>query len=124
MPIAEADVLSFVRGSIRSAWTLEVLLLLRRDPRRSWKIDDLVRELRGSVGLVRESLHALSAAGLLASNASEGYFYRAETAALDELVSALVDLYGQKPTMVLRTIFTSPNEQIRSFSDAFLLKKN
>jgi hypothetical protein len=124
MAATDEQVLSFVRSSIRSAWTLEVLLLLRRDPRRSWNIDDLVRELRGSVALVRESLNALSALGLLAASATEGYHYRAEAAALDELVSALAELYQRKPTTVLHTIFTSPNDKIQSFSDAFLIKKN
>lgn len=124
MAATEEEVLSFVRSSIRSAWTLEVLLLLRRDARRSWQIDDLVRELRGSVALVRESLHALSALGLLAASPTEGYYYHAEAAALDELVSALVRLYQDKPTTVLHTIFTSPNDKIQSFSDAFLIKKN
>ncbi|MGH6738797.1 MAG: hypothetical protein ACREDY_07165, partial [Bradyrhizobium sp.] len=90
MAVAEEEILSFVRSSIRSAWTLEVLLLLRRDPQRSWKIDDLVRELRGSLSLVTESLHALDVVGLLAATAAEGYHYRAATTELDELVSALV----------------------------------
>jgi hypothetical protein len=124
MAATEEEVLSFVRSSIRSAWTLEVLLLLRRDPQRLWKTDDLVRELRGSVALVRESLNALNALGLLAASTTEGYYYRAEAAPLDELVSALAQLYREKPTTVLHTIFTSPNDKIQSFSDAFLIKKS
>ena len=124
MALTEEAVLSFVRSSIRSAWTLELLLLLRRDARRSWSIDDLVRELRGSVALVTESLNSLSALGLLPATPAEGYHYRAATPELDELVSALVLLYAQKPITVLRTIFTSPGDRIRSFSDAFLIKKN
>ncbi|MGH6738674.1 MAG: hypothetical protein ACREDY_06525 [Bradyrhizobium sp.] len=123
MAIAEEEILSFVQSSIRSAWTLEVLLLLRRDSRQSWTIDDLVRELRGSVALVTESLNALDALGLVTTIAAGGYHYRAQTAQLDELVSALVLLYGQKPITVLRTIFASPNDKIQSFSDAFLIKK-
>ena len=124
MAVTEEEILSFVRSSIRSAWTLEVLLLLRRDARQSWRIDDLVRELRGSVALVTESLNALDALGVLATTASESYHYRAATAQLEELVSALVLLYGQKPITVLRAIFASPSDKIKSFSDAFLIKKN
>jgi hypothetical protein len=123
MAVTEEAVLSFVRSSIRSAWALELLLLLRRDPQRVWMIDDLVRELRGSVALVTENLNSLSAVGLVAPTEGEGHAYRAETAEVDKLVTALVELYAQKPITVLQTIFTTPSDKIQSFSDAFLLKK-
>ena len=124
MAISEEMLLSFVRSSIRSAWTLELLFLLRRDPERSWTIDDLVRELRGSVALVTESLHALSNLGLVRRSETEAYLYGASSSQLDELISALMELYSHKPITILRTIFTSPSDRIRSFSDAFLLRKS
>ena len=65
MDIPEEAILSFVRSSIKSAWTLELLLLLHRERERSWRLEALVRELRGSVALVTESLKALSDIGLI-----------------------------------------------------------
>lgn len=123
MPVTEDTVLSFVQSSIRSAWALELLLLLRRDPRRPWHAEELVRELRGSLALVTESLHSLAAAGLVATDDGGAYVYRSRSPELEELVAALVALNAQKPTTVLRTIFTSPSDKIRSFSDAFLLRR-
>jgi hypothetical protein len=121
--VDEEAVLSFVRSSIKSAWSLELLLLLRRDPDRSWDREALVRELRGSIPLVNESLGILSAAGLVAVSEAGSCIYAPQSGELDALVSALVDLYSQKPITVLRTIFTSPMDRIKSFSDAFYLKK-
>ena len=124
MPVTEEIVLSFVRNSIRSAWMLDLLLLLRRDPQRQWTAEALVREVRGSIALVTESLMSLKAIGLVALSDTGTYFYRPESTELDELAAALGELYRQKPTTILRTIFTSPSDKIRSFSDAFLIRRD
>jgi hypothetical protein len=121
--VTEETILAFVRGAIKSAWALELLLLLQRNSDRKWTIDELVRELRGSVQLVTENLATLSSAGLIAATETSGYFYQPRAAELADLVAALVELYAQKPVTVLRTIFTSPDDKIRSFSDAFLFRK-
>ena len=55
MNIQEEAILSFLRSSIKSAWALELLLLLHRDRERLWSVQELVRELRGSTALVTES---------------------------------------------------------------------
>jgi hypothetical protein len=118
----EEIVLSFVRSAIKSAWSLELLLLLYRDPQLWWTGEALVRELRGSEHLVNESVAALAAAGVVELGET-GTRYGPQSSELGTLVTALVELYGQKPLAVLRAIFTSPSEKIRSFSDAFLFQK-
>ena len=118
----EEVVLSFVRSAIKSAWSLELLLLLHRDPRQSWTGEELVRELRGSEPLVSESVGCLSAAGLVELTEA-GARYRPQSPELARLVAALVELYAQKPTTVVRAIFASPADKIRSFADAFLFKQ-
>jgi hypothetical protein len=50
--------------------------------------------------------------------------YQPASPEIDDLASALMELYAQKPLMVLHTIFTSPSDKIRSFSDAFLLRRS
>jgi hypothetical protein len=124
MDIPEEAVLSFLRSSIKSAWTLELLLLLHRDRERSWSFQELVRELRGSTALVTESLKALSDIGLIALIENETCRYKPNSPELDALVSSLVELYRIKPITVLRAIFTSSSDKIKSFSDAFLLKRD
>ena len=119
----EEIVLSFVRSAIKSAWSLELLLLLHRNPEQSWTSEALIRELRGSEPLVDESLATLSAIGIVTVGEA-GARYQPQSAEMAELVAALVELYAQKPITVLRTIFTSPSDKIRSFSDAFLFRKD
>ena len=103
---------------------LELLSLLRRDPQRQWTTEALVHEVRGSIALVTESLRSLMAIGFVSLTDAEAYFYRPESAELDELAAALVKLYRQKPATILRTIFTSPSDKIQSFSDAFLIRRD
>ena len=121
--MTEDDILAFVRGAIGSAWALELLLLLQREPGRGWTADALVRELRGSLPLVTDSLERLTAAGLVAQNESGEHLYRPQSHERAELVSALAGLYASKPIAVLRAIFATPSDKIRSFADAFLFKK-
>lgn len=123
MDMPEEAILSFVRSSIKSAWTLELLLLLNRDPKHSWRSEALVRELRGSAALVAENLKVLGNIGLITQIENDAYCYKPKSPELDALVSALAKLYAVKPITVLRTIFTSPSKKIKSFSDAFLLKR-
>lgn len=103
---------------------LELLLLLRRDPRRQWTAEALVNEVRGSLALVTESLRLLREIGLVSLNDAEAYSYQPESAELEAMASALAELYQQKPTTILRTIFTSPSDKIQSFSDAFLIRRS
>lgn len=110
-----------MRTAIKSAWSLEILLLLARSPDASWTVEALIKELRGSQALVGESLTILQAAGLVEAN-GENVRYKPQTREHTIFVGALIELYALKPTTVLRTIFTSPSDKIRSFSDAFLFQ--
>lgn len=121
--MTEDDILLFVRSALPSAWALETLLLLHRDPAVSWSRDALVRELRGSHALVAQSLAMLADAGLVAAVDGDSYAYRPRSRELAERVGALAELYAQKPIAVLRTIFTAPGDKLRSFANAFVFKK-
>lgn len=119
--VTDEEIFAFVRTSVRSVWALELLLLLRRDPARSWHPDDLVRELRSSPAIVHEELAALCAAGLC-GHAEGRYRYQPATAAQDALAAALQDTYAARPMAVVKAIMSAPNEKLRIFSDAFKLR--
>ena len=46
--MSEEEVIGFIREHIGSVYTLELLLLVKRDRHKSWTVGDLVRELRSS----------------------------------------------------------------------------
>lgn len=107
----ETDVLQFVRTQVASAWMLELLLLLQRDPETTWSCAALVRELRGTVELVIQNLGLLITAGLVAEVDDGGYGYRPKTAELAALVAALAKLYYAKAGNGLAHDF-APSEKI------------
>jgi hypothetical protein len=120
--MTEDEVLTFVTTAIPSVWALEMLLLMRAAPARSWSVDDLIRESRSSVSAVQEAMSLLSAAGLVAAEANS-FRYSPANAALEELAGEIAGLQAKKPTTVVRAILSAPHHKLRSFSDAFKIKE-
>jgi hypothetical protein len=114
----------FLRGSLRSVWELELLLLLRRQRARLWMADELVRDLRASVLIVADSLDTLQKAGLVSRNADDQYQYWPTTPELDHLVDDVAAAYGTSPVAVTEAILSSPSSSVRTFADAFKIKKD
>lgn len=119
----EDDVLAFVRDTIRSVWTLELLVLMEQDSAHAWQIAELVVTLRANARVVTEGLAALEAAGLVGLDDVGLYRYQPASPALTATVRHVIDLYNRKPLAVVRTILTSPTEKIQIFADAFRFRK-
>jgi hypothetical protein len=121
--IAE-PVLRFIRSSIKSVWTLELLLVMRRAAGRAWTIDEITNEMRSNRTLVSDIVTALIKDGLIEEQASGVFRYRPANAELDELVQQLDRLYAERPLALIKEIVSAPNERIQTFADAFKLKKD
>jgi hypothetical protein len=48
--LENAEIVGFIRNSFRSVWSLELLLLLKSEPERSWSEGELVDQLRRGTG--------------------------------------------------------------------------
>ena len=104
---------------------VEVLLFLRRDPSRSWRAADLPESVTGgSTETARRCLDELQGARLLVgSDGEDGYRY---APASDELRSATDELdamYNQRPVTLVRALYSRPATAVRSFADAFRLRR-
>jgi hypothetical protein len=120
--VTEEQVLSFAGASVRSVWTLELLLLLRRTRDRTWTQDELIRESRSSLTAVVEALTVLNRSGMVASEADR-YRYAPAAQELDELSGELEKLYSVKPLTVIKAIATAPQDKLQTFADAFRFRK-
>ena len=121
--IPEDTILDFAGALFKSVWALELLLALKRRADRAWQTFDIIRELRGSQVVVTEALNNLIAAGLVIQDDTGRYRYQPGSAAVDELVTELENLYALKPTSVMRKIVTSPSAKLQILSDAFRIKE-
>ncbi len=119
----QTDLAEFIEYSFGSVWALELLLLLH-DSKRGWLRPELVRELRSSDSVVEQSTERLVAAGLVLVEKDATARYAPATPEQDALVRRLHDEYAKRPAAVRRVILQGREEKLRSFSDAFRLKRD
>lgn len=119
-----SDLIEFVETSFGSVWSLELLLLLFRDPRRNWNSDELVHELRSSEVVVDQGIERLLAAGLVLAETDGSVRYGPASAEQRELVAQLEEEYRKTPAAIRRLILQNPMDKLRTFADAFRLKKS
>ncbi|WP_166037425.1 TrmB family transcriptional regulator [Sphingosinicella sp. YJ22] len=121
---SDQEVESFIRATFRSTWSLETLLLLRRDSERWWTRGDIVASLRASDLVVSNSLERLCVAGLVMVEEGGTARYQPVDPALDDLVEGTEQLYARSPDAVRRMIVAATNPGITAFADSFRLKKD
>ena len=115
------DLFRLIGSSFRSVWALELLLLLKSEP-RSWAPAELISTLRASDLVVNKALDELVAAGLV-SVEGEGVRYMPASPALASDIEQVQDLYLARPDAVRRAIVSSASSGATAFADAFRLRK-
>jgi hypothetical protein len=119
------DVARFINANIDSVEQLEILLLLRASGTKEWTAESIARELRINPDSAGMRLAMMRGQGLLALVDEAGGTYRYEPASADtdRVVRALADTYAQRRVSVITLIFSKPNDSIRTFADAFKIRK-
>jgi hypothetical protein len=122
--VISEELQAFIRTHLRSVWELELLLLVSRDPVRSWSAEELNRELRSSLGLISQILSKLEHAGLVTATDDQKYRYQPRSAEIEQVVRQLEEAYAARPLTIVRAILAGPNEKIQTLADAFKVKKD
>lgn len=117
------QVLAFVAATFRSAWPLELLCLLRSTPGRSYRHEDLVRELSASWLVVEQSVAALAALDLVTIEADGAVRYDAPDH-LEGLMTAVAEHYRRSPDAMRRAIARGNSRSLDAFADAFRLRSD
>jgi hypothetical protein len=120
---SDEQVADFIRSSFRSVWSLELLLLLKRDA-RPWPRAEIVAALRASELIVVQGLDALTAAGLTMVDEAGNAAYRPASPAAAKLVEKAESLYSRSPDAVRRLIVGAFANPLTAFADAFRLRKD
>ena len=119
----------FISDHVESVMQLEVLLLLAGQPGKVWTAAELAQQLRIDVAWVDAQLRAIVAGGLASvEDAGPGgggpvFRYAPRTAELRATVDELAHAYADRRVTVIGLIFSKPVDKIRSFADAFRLRK-
>ena len=112
--------LGLVREYVRSVWALELLLFMRRDPERSWRAPELVRELRASNAVVGESLSRFEIAGLVSREDDGAWRFAPVSLLLHDFCDRLAEEYQTRPVAVINLI--ASRRRIQGLADAFKFK--
>jgi hypothetical protein len=119
---ADEELANFIRSSFRSVWSLELLLLLKRDP-RPWPRAEIVAALRASESIVGHGVESLTAAGLVSADGTGAAAYRPASERAATLVDGAESLYARSPDAVRRLIVGAIPNPLAAFADAFRLRK-
>lgn len=116
----------FVAQHVDSAELLETLLLVHSAPERQWSPDEVARSIYTVPAGATRRLEQLVALGLVTSDnaADPAYRYLPSTPALAEQVNALAAAYRAARVAVINLIYNRPPDPVRSFADAFKLRKD
>ena len=121
---ASEELLAFIRDTFGSVWAIELLLLLKKDPKRSWSTAELVTELRASEHIVKTFGEQLMAAGLVVADGTGAYRYGPAARPLARLADETEALYARRPDAVRRMIVITAVGDLDAFADAFRLRKD
>jgi hypothetical protein len=116
------EVAAFLSAHIDSIDRLEILLFLRQRASQSWSAAEVAKELRIGLAAAADQLARLAKDDLL--TLGPRYRYAPLTPALAQAVDALERAYHERRVSIITLIFSKPNEKIRTFADAFKLRKD
>ena len=116
----------FLQTAVPSVDAAELLLLLQRDRSRAWSTAEIVLALRRASiteADAARTIEAFVARGLLAQGPDKRVQYQPTSEELDGYVRTLAQAYTERPVTLIRVIYALRDSKIRSFADAFKLRK-
>ena len=117
---------TFIREHIADVDAAELLLQLARAPEREYDVQSLLADLKPTAISEPTALRHLTAfeeLGLVQSAGGGSYRYSPSSPQIADAVRALMRVYNARPVTMVRMIYALRDEKIRSFADAFRIKK-
>jgi predicted ArsR family transcriptional regulator len=120
-----SDIKEFLFANIDSVDQLEILRLVVGEPQKEHSALSLAQELQIALQTVEAHVNALSARGLLTITNQQPLTCKhgPQTKELEAGVQELVKTYLERPVSLIKMVYEKPKEQIKTFADAFRLKK-
>ncbi|HEU4889311.1 MAG TPA: hypothetical protein VFV49_15605 [Thermoanaerobaculia bacterium] len=119
-----AALTAFVQQRLTSLDQIEIVLLLMNDPSRSWTAPEVAAAVRTPQESAAMRLFLLASTGLIVFEAAAipRYRYAGSDPEMHALVTELAALYAENRDAVAALV-GAPPDPLRSFADAFKLKK-
>jgi len=117
--------LQFTHSTVPTYHAAEVLLFLAAHPDRSFFPEEIVVEMRPvviTVPAVKEYARLFAARRLIIE--TEGSYRYGPSDEMEPRIGELAHAYNEKPVTLIRAIYQIADDRIRSFAEAFDLRKD
>jgi hypothetical protein len=121
-----SDVKQFLDANIDAVDQLEILRLVVGESQKDHASLALAQELQVPLETVEAHVRALESRGLLTIVSAQPLICKhgPRTPELDAQVQQLVKTYLERPVTLIKMVYEKPKDQLRTFADAFRLKKD
>lgn len=103
---------------------IEVLLWLFARQGEHHSVSAVAAGLRKPENAIRQHLPRLASNGFLARHASEDrYSYSVSSEGSNAAIEELARLYEERPVTLINALYERPSTSVRSFADAFRIRK-
>jgi hypothetical protein len=118
----------FLRAAVPTVEAAETLLLLQREPERWWSVEEAVKALLPGASLSPAAVAGyfllFQSNGMIAIGPDKRAQYRPGTSELERHAATLAQAYLERPVTLIRVIYALRDAKIRSFAEAFRLKRH
>lgn len=119
------DIQEMLSKYIDSVGLLEALILIFDFPEREWTPEELSRELRSNNVSAAKQLARLAQSGfVLPTETKNAFIYSQQNPNLHQEVERLRTYYKEMSVAVIAYIYSQPQDKLKSFADAFKLRKD
>lgn len=126
-PELPATLIDFLNETVLTYPAAVLLVFLSRTPGQSWTAESVADAMKPdlmSPTAVQEFAGHFARAGLLRFQADGSFVYDPPSEAARTAVIELARAYDERPVTLVRTIYSIANVKLRSFADAFRLKRD
>lgn len=120
---SQFEIETFIGGSFRSIWSLDLVQFLCANPDNSYSKEELIAALRASESVVSQSIATLASVGLVLIDQGRIRLHIADWRS-KELIEGAIQLYAKSPDKVRRLIISAASPGLTAFADAFRLRKD
>jgi hypothetical protein len=117
---------SLIQETIPTLDAAELLLFLADNAARRYPVPAMLETLRPTAltePAAHRYLQQFEIRGLVVRRENDEFQYAPATPELAAAVASLTRVYNERPVTLVRVIYSPRDEKIRSFADAFRLKK-
>jgi hypothetical protein len=120
------DFCTFLQANVPSVEAAELLLLFERNRDVQWTTADAAKAVGGTLSQQDASryIDQFSARGLVQLTADRRVRYRPASEEGETMVRTLAQAYRERPVTLIRVIYALRDSKVKSFADAFRLRKD